>query len=162
MSQTQPTPSDTAGVTILPPFVFLAGLVVGYLIQFVLPVAIAPPTLDVAIRVLGVLLVLFGGFLMFTAFGIFQKAGTPISPHEPTRTLTFDGPYRYSRNPIYLGMALILAGLALVGNALWPLLATIPAVWWIQTQVIAREEQYLEAKFGAPYLDFKKRVRRWF
>jgi protein-S-isoprenylcysteine O-methyltransferase Ste14 len=62
---------------------------------------------------------------------------------------------------MYLGMALVLAGLAMIGNALWPLLAVIPAVWWIRTQVIAKEERYLEAKFGAPYLDFKKRVRRW-
>ncbi|MEJ0011089.1 MAG: isoprenylcysteine carboxylmethyltransferase family protein [Bauldia sp.] len=159
MSQSQP--SDTAGVTVLPPLVYAGGLVVGYIVQFILPIAVAPPTFDVAIRVLGVLLVLFGGYLMFTALGLFQKVGTPVSPHEPTRALTFDGPYRYTRNPIYLGMALILAGLALVGNALWPLLAVIPVIWWITTQVIVREERYLEAKFGAPYADFKKRVRRW-
>jgi protein-S-isoprenylcysteine O-methyltransferase Ste14 len=62
---------------------------------------------------------------------------------------------------MYLGMACILAGLALIGNALWPLLAVIPAVWWINTQVIAREEPYLERKFGAPYIEYKNRVRRW-
>ena len=64
--------------------------------------------------------------------------------------------------PVTTGdLALLLAGLALVGDALWPLLAVIPAVWIIQTQVIAREEPYLSAKFGAPYADYRKRVRRW-
>ncbi len=157
----EPSHSDTAGVTILPPFVYVGALVAGYVIQFILPIPVAPPTFDIAIRVLGVLLVLFGGWLMFTAMGIFQKAGTPVSPHEPTKALAFDGPYRFTRNPIYLGMACVLAGLALAGNALWPLLAVIPAVWWIDTQVIAREEPYLAAKFGAPYVEYKKRVRRW-
>jgi protein-S-isoprenylcysteine O-methyltransferase Ste14 len=153
--------SDTAGVTILPPFIYLGGLVGGYIIQFLWPLPILPPIFDVAIRMLGVVVFLAGGWLMFTALSSFRTAGTPPDPHEPTKALTFDGPYRFTRNPMYLGMALVLAGLAMIGNALWPLLAVIPAVWWIRTQVIAKEERYLEAKFGAPYLDFKKRVRRW-
>ena len=62
---------------------------------------------------------------------------------------------------MYLGMALVFAGFALLGNALWPLLALIPVIWAIQKQVIAREEIYLEAKFGADYLALKSRVRRW-
>lgn len=153
--------SDTAGITILPPFVYIGGLVVGYVVQFIFPLPVAPPTFDIAVRVLGVLLVLFGGWLMFTALGTFQTVGTPANPHEPSKALAFDGPYRLTRNPMYLGMACLLAGLALIGNALWPLIAVIPAVWWIDTQVIAREERYLEAKFGAPYADYKQRVRRW-
>ena len=153
--------SDTAGVTVLPPFVYIAGLVIGYIIQFIAPIPVAPPTFDVAIRVLGVLLVLFSGWLLLTAMGMLQKVGTPMNPHEPSTALTFDGPYRLTRNPMYLGMACLLAGLALVGNALWPLLAVVPAIWWINTQVIAREERYLETRFGAPYLDYKTRVRRW-
>jgi protein-S-isoprenylcysteine O-methyltransferase Ste14 len=117
--------------------------------------------LDVIVRVLGVLVVLFGGWLIFSAAGVFQKVGTAVNPHEPSTTLAFDGPYRFTRNPMYLGMGCILGGLALVGNALWPLLALIPVVWWIRTQVIAKEEQYLEARFGSAYTDFKSRVRRW-
>ena len=62
---------------------------------------------------------------------------------------------------MYLGMALVFAGFALLGNALWPLLTLIPVIWAIQTQVIAKEEAYLEAKFGADYLALKSRVRRW-
>jgi protein-S-isoprenylcysteine O-methyltransferase Ste14 len=159
MSQTNP--GDTAGVTILPPVIYVAGLVVGYVIQFLLPLPILPPLFDVAIRILGLVVLCAGGWLMFMTASTFQRAGTPLNPHEVTKALTFDGPYRFSRNPMYLGMTLVLIGFAMIGNALWPLLAAIPAVWWIQTQVIEKEERYLEAKFGAPYLDFKKRVRRW-
>jgi protein-S-isoprenylcysteine O-methyltransferase Ste14 len=154
-------PGDTAGVTVLPPFIYAGALVAGYVLQFLLPVPIVPPLFDVAIRILGVVVLCAGGWLMFMTASIFQRAGTPLNPHEATTALTFDGPYRFTRNPMYLGMTLALAGLAMIGNALWPLLAAIPAVWWIQTQVIEKEERYLEAKFGAPYLDFKKRVRRW-
>jgi protein-S-isoprenylcysteine O-methyltransferase Ste14 len=153
--------TDTAGVTILPPFIYLAGLVGGYIIQFIWHVPIAPPILDIVIRALGVVVFLTGGWFIFSALGSFRSVGTPPDPHEPTRALTFEGPYRFTRNPMYLGMALIVGGLALIGNALWPLLALIPVIWWIRTQVIAKEEAYLEAKFGAPYLDFKRRVRRW-
>jgi protein-S-isoprenylcysteine O-methyltransferase Ste14 len=91
----------------------------------------------------------------------FRAAGTSPDPHEPTTTIATAGPYRFTRNPMYLGMTLILGGLAFLGNALWPLVAVVPVVWWIQTQVIAKEEAYLEAKFGAEYLALKARVRRW-
>ena len=98
---------------------------------------------------------------MVSAVVLFRRIGTPPDPHEPSTRLALDGPYRFTRNPMYLGMAAVLAGLALIGNALWPLLALIPVIWWIRTQVIAREERYLEAKFGGEYRDFKARVRRW-
>jgi protein-S-isoprenylcysteine O-methyltransferase Ste14 len=62
---------------------------------------------------------------------------------------------------MYLGMALLVGGFALLGNALWPLLALIPVIWFIRTQVIDREERYLEARFGVEYRDFTSRVRRW-
>jgi protein-S-isoprenylcysteine O-methyltransferase Ste14 len=78
-----------------------------------------------------------------------------------TRALTFEGPYRFTRNPMYLGLALLLAGLAGIGNALWPLLAVIPVVAIIRTQVIAREETYLENRFGEEYRAYRGRVRRW-
>ncbi|HVY18616.1 MAG TPA: isoprenylcysteine carboxylmethyltransferase family protein [Bauldia sp.] len=159
MSQTNST--DTAGVTILPPLIYVGGLVIGYILQLLIPFPIVPPVFDVAVRLLGVVVLFAGGWLVFTGAGSLQAAGTPMNPHEPSKTLVFAGPYKFTRNPMYLGMTLLLVGFAFIGNALWPLLAAIPAVWWIQTQVIAREEAYLEAKFGAPYLDFKKRVRRW-
>jgi len=152
---------DSSGVTILPPFIYVGGLVIGYLIQWLWPIPIVPAGLGLTLRVLGVIIVIAGAGLIASAALLFRSLGTEVDPHRPTTVVATDGPYRFTRNPMYLGMGLILGGLAFVGNALWPLLALIPVVWWTQTQVIAREEAYLEAKFGADYLALKARVRRW-
>ena len=158
---TNQPPADTSGVTILPPIVFATGLIAGYVIQILWRIPIVPTSASLVVRLLGVLAILFGGWAMVSAVVLFRRIGTPPDPHEPSTRLALDGPYRFTRNPMYLGMAAVLAGLALIGNALWPLLALIPVIWWIRTQVIAREERYLEAKFGGEYWDFKARVRRW-
>ena len=153
--------SDVSGVAIFPPAIYLGGLIVGYLIQWLLPIPIVPAAWSIAIRILGVVVLVIGAWLMFSALGVFHRLGTAVSPFEPTTELASDGPYRFSRNPIYLGMALLLAGFAFLGNAFWPLVAVIPAVGIIQTQVVAREEVYLEGKFGSDYRDYKSRVKRW-
>ena len=153
--------SDASGVRLFPPSIYAGGLVVGYIVQWLAPIPIVPGALGIAARILGVAVLLAGLALMFSALTMFRAVGTPVNPTEPTKALALTGPYRFTRNPMYLGMALLLAGFALIGNALWPLLSLIPVVWIIRTQVIAREEIYLEAKFGAPYRDFKGRVRRW-
>jgi protein-S-isoprenylcysteine O-methyltransferase Ste14 len=161
MPADKPADGDTSGVTVLPPLIYLAGLVIGYLVEWLWPVPIAPGGLAVIVRVIGVIAVLAGLWLIFSAATLFRSLGTEVDPHKPASVVAIDGPYRFTRNPMYLGMALVLAGLAFIGNALWPLIAVIPVVWWIQTQVIAKEEAYLERKFGAPYLALKARVRRW-
>jgi len=155
------SPSRASGVRIFPPAVYIAGLVIGYLIEWLWPIPILPGPFGFVLRILGVAAILAGAGLIISAITRFRTIGTPVNPTAPTTMLAFDGPYRFTRNPMYLGLALLLAGFALVGDALWPLVAVIPVVWIIQTQVIAREEPYLEAKFGAPYRDFKARVRRW-
>ena len=76
-------------------------------------------------------------------------------------TLVTEGPYHYSRNPMYAGLALTLAGLALVLGSLSPLIVPPIFVWWITTRFIQKEEAMLEQRFGAQYLDYKQRVRRW-
>lgn len=161
MTDRSPSPPDNAGVRIFPPVVFIGGLLIGYAIQWLWPLPILPADMALAIRVLGGLLFLIGVCFIALATSAFRKAGTSVVPIEPTTALTFEGPYTFTRNPMYLGMALILAGLAGVGNALWPLIAVVPAVFIVRTQVIAKEEAYLERKFGAEYLAFKARVRRW-
>jgi protein-S-isoprenylcysteine O-methyltransferase Ste14 len=160
---TDPSPSlaDNAGVRIFPPGIFIGGLVIGYVIQWFWPLPILPADMTLAARVFGVLVFIIGICFIALAMGAFRRAGTSVVPVEPTTALTFEGPYTFTRNPMYLGMALILGGLAFAGNALWPLLMLIPAIVIVQTQVIAREEAYLERKFGAEYLAFKARVRRW-
>src|SRR5437660_1658286 len=79
----------------------------------------------------------------------------------PTQTVVTDGPYRLTRNPAYLGMALTYAGIAIVADAPWALLPLPFVIAVIDRGVIAREERYLERKFGTPYTDYKRRVRRW-
>jgi len=98
---------------------------------------------------------------MLAAAGLFRRLGTNVRPSQPTTLIATKGPYRWTRNPMYLGMALIYAGLAIGFDA--PIaLALLPLVLIaIQTQVIAREERYLEAKFGDDYRRYKAEVRRW-
>jgi protein-S-isoprenylcysteine O-methyltransferase Ste14 len=81
---------------------------------------------------------------------------------KPTTAIATDGPYRFTRNPIYLGMFLGLTGLAIGFNSLWILVAMVPFYFVIRHGVVAREEAYLERKFGEVYLGYKSRVRRWF
>jgi protein-S-isoprenylcysteine O-methyltransferase Ste14 len=80
---------------------------------------------------------------------------------RPTTAIVFTGPYRFTRNPMYLGLALLQAGLAMVTNSLWPLLTLAPVIVAVRRLVIDREERYLEAKFGEEYRAYKARVRRW-
>jgi protein-S-isoprenylcysteine O-methyltransferase Ste14 len=90
-----------------------------------------------------------------------EKEGTPIRTDRPVPRLVTDGPFRYTRNPGYLGLAMLYAGIAALRNALWAILFLPLVVYVIQRQVIGREERYLERTFGEEYLAYKTRVRRW-
>ena len=90
-----------------------------------------------------------------------RKAGTRVETYKPTTTIVVTGPYRFTRNPIYVGMFLGLIGLAIAFDSLW-ILATLTLFWLvIRYGVVAREEAYLGRKFGDVYLGYKSRVRRW-
>ena len=91
----------------------------------------------------------------------FRRARTPVDPYETTTAIVTGGPYRLSRNPGYLGMALTYAGICLLAGALWALVPLIGAVIVIDRGVIRREERYLQAKFGQEYLRYKAHTRRW-
>ena len=95
------------------------------------------------------------------AFVSFRKAGTNVQTSEPTTAVVERGPYGFSRNPIYSGMFLALTGLSIGFNSLWVLAMLVPFYLVIRYGVVAREEAYLERKFGKVYLDYKARVRRW-
>jgi protein-S-isoprenylcysteine O-methyltransferase Ste14 len=149
---------DTAGVVVPPPVVYLAGLAIGFGLEALLPGS----TLPGALRwVLGGL-ALAGGIALQASFIVaFGRKGTSVEPWKPTTAIVTTGPYRLTRNPAYLGMTLIYIGIALLSDALW-VLAPLPVVLAvIDRGVIAREERYLERKFGSEYLDYKRRVRRW-
>jgi protein-S-isoprenylcysteine O-methyltransferase Ste14 len=102
-----------------------------------------------------------GGVLLVTGVGLaasfiaaFLRAGTPVDPRQAPTSLVTTGPYRLTRNPGYLALAMVSAGIALVSGALWPLLTLVPTLVVIDRGVIAREERYLERRFGDEYVRF--------
>ena len=141
-----------------PPLVYLASLVLGALLQLALSLAFLPRTLDVT---LGASVVAVAAALFAYSVAIFRAAGTPVPARKPTTAMVRTGPYRFSRNPIYLAFSLFQLGIAIWVNSVWLLATLVGAVALIDTIVIPREEQYLERSFGAEYLDYKAAVRRW-
>jgi protein-S-isoprenylcysteine O-methyltransferase Ste14 len=111
--------------------------------------------------VLGWGLLVAGVLVAVSAAYLFRRAGTTPNPTKPTSALVIWGPYRFTRNPMYVGMAVLYCGGTLLLNDPWPL-AFLPLVMaLVQRRVIAREEAYLERKFGDEYRAYKARVRRW-
>ena len=143
---------------IRPPWVYLASLVTGALLQLVAPLPFLPRTLGVA---LGVPLVVLAIALLWFSVARFRAAGTPVPARKPTTTIVRSGPYRFSRNPIYLAFSLFQLGIALGLNSLWLLATLVAAMAWMDLVVIRKEESYLERKFGSEYLGYKAAVRRW-
>jgi protein-S-isoprenylcysteine O-methyltransferase Ste14 len=157
MSETT-TKSDTAGVVAPPPLIFLGGLAVGFGLEALLPSASLPGALR---WVLGGLLLVAGLTLLGSFNAAFRRKDTAVEPWKPTTAIVTSGPYRLTRNPAYLGMALVYLGIVLLSESLWVLVPLPFVLAVIDRGVIAREERYLERKFGAEYTDYKTRVRRW-
>ena len=141
-----------------PPLVYLTSLVCGAVIHLAMPLPFLPGTLAVP---LGVSLVAVAIVLFSYSVGKFWAAGTPVPARKPTTVIVRTGPYRFSRNPIYLAFSVFQLGIATWVNSVGLLVTLLGAVALIHYVVIRREEQYLERKFGAQYLDYKASVRRW-
>jgi protein-S-isoprenylcysteine O-methyltransferase Ste14 len=151
-------PRDTAGVVAPPPLIFLAGLAAGFGLEALLEGGTLPAALRWPVGGLALL----AGIALQTSFMVaFNRKGTSVEPWKPTTAIVTTGPYRLTRNPAYLGMALIYVGIALLADAPWVLVPLPVVLVVIDRSVIAREERYLERKFGQEYLDFKSRRRRW-
>lgn len=152
--------TDGPGVRFPPPFVYagLAGLAWWLDGRWPLrPPAAAQPLLDH----LGLMLVVAGTLLEAASLLLFLAHRTSALPFRPAAAFVAVGPYRFTRNPMYLGMTALVAGLGLLVERLGVTLAAFAAAWTIGRFVISREERYLERRFGASYLDYKRRVRRW-
>jgi protein-S-isoprenylcysteine O-methyltransferase Ste14 len=152
--------SDTSGIRFPPPLIYAALFGVGYGMHRVVPLHLWPVPGAVQ-RAIGWCLVAAWVLLTGGAVALFRRAGTTPNPTKPTTALVVRGPYRFTRNPMYLGFAALYLGLTLLVNSLWPLLLFPAVVALVQARVIAREEAYLEAKFGDEYRAYKTRVRRW-
>ncbi len=147
-----------AGVIAPPPLIYAIPLLLGLLLKRRIPVPFLPRGVA---RVLGLPLLGGGMLLIGWFFRTMRRAETPIDPREPVSRIVTGGPFRYTRNPAYLGMAMIFAGVSCLANALPAILLLPVALLIIQRGVIEREERYLEREFGEEYLRFKARVRRW-
>jgi len=141
-----------------PPLVYLSAIVLGLVVHVLWPRHIVPHSLGVPVCAL---LTLAAVTLFIYAVRTFRVAGTPIPGNRPTTTIVRTGPYRFSRNPIYLAFSLFQLGLAVWVNSFSLLLTLIPAIALMSSVVIPREEHYLEARFPSEYASYKASVRRW-
>lgn len=151
-------PDTSAGVVAPPPLIFLTGLVAGIALE----IFVSATDIPAAVRwSAGVLLVLAGAALNASFLREFIRFDTRPEPWQASTALVTTGAYRFSRNPGYLGMALLYAGVALLAGTLWPFVTLIPVLAVIHYGVILREERYLARIFGDDYAAYRKDVRRW-
>jgi protein-S-isoprenylcysteine O-methyltransferase Ste14 len=150
---------DAPDVVIHPPFALALALIASFGLNWLYPLPFVHAPLPRTMT--GIVLIAAGLLLVAWSGRTFRKARTKILTSQPATAIVSTGPYRFSRNPIYIGMFLMLAGLAIGFDTLWFLAAGIALYVVVRFGVIAREEAYLERKFRAVYLDYKARVRRW-
>ncbi|MFS8531163.1 methyltransferase family protein [Sphaerobacter thermophilus] len=155
------TAHEVAGVIAPPPLIYAAGLILGLLLGRMRPAALLPPRARGPRRAAGTALIAAGSGLGGWAVWTMARAGTGPNPRHPATALVVDGPFRYSRNPIYLSLTAIYLGITLLRNTLWPLLLLPAVLAVIRRGVIEREERYLLSRFGESYRAYQARVRRW-
>ncbi|MDR3574109.1 MAG: isoprenylcysteine carboxylmethyltransferase family protein [Anaerolineaceae bacterium] len=143
----------------VPPPLLFGGLLVSLVLGRVLGLSAPLPK---GIRWAGIPLVMTGLWLGSTAFVSQRRAGTSPDFRQPTSALVVSGPYRITRNPIYLAMSLVVSGLSFLFGEIWALLLLPVVLLVLDHGVVQGEESYLEQKFGVDYLDYKNRVPRWF
>ena len=150
--------SDSEGVRTPPPVIYLTFMVLGVGLQFRWPLNFLPYQTPIP---LGLAAIALGLVLIAWSVRTFLAAKTGFEHRKPTTTLISSGPFRYSRNPIYVGMTLFGLGLGAFLDNLWIVLLMLPAVLVIRFFVVAREEAFLASRFGEDYRRYKASVRRW-
>ena len=150
--------NDAPGVKIIPPLVYLAGIVIGFLATIWMPIKIVANSVAWTV---GGILILCGAVLAGSAILKFKDVGTTVRPDRAASTLVIAGPYKISRNPMYLGLALVYLGIAIARQSVWALILLPVVLAIIQRRAIEPEEAFLEKRFGANYVSYKEMVRRW-
>ena len=144
-----------------PPLLFALAFGLGMVLHRSLPLPLLPGALASLSRWLGVALIGLGASLALGCVALFARQRTTIIPHDRARTLVTFGPYRVTRNPMYVGLTLVYLGVAVLTNTLWPVPFLALPLWVLQTRVIPFEEQTLTQVFGSQYTAYAARVRRW-
>jgi len=144
-----------------PPTIYGLATGISAALTWLMPVRfLAAPTARVALFV-GIAIILAGLLIVLAAGRLFKRAGTPVAPTKPSMALVTDGIYGSIRNPMYLSLTLVLLGIGIATVSIWFLIALPIAVFAVTKLAIEPEERYLTEKFGAAYLEYKTRVRRW-
>ena len=151
--------ADTANVIIRPPIALAVAVLAALALQWLIPLRFMPAA--VPSRWVGGAVFAIALTLAAWAIATMTRAGSNVPTNRPSTTIVDTGPYRFTRNPIYLGMFLGLVGLAIAFDSLWLLVALVPFALVIRYGVVAREEAYLKRKFGEAYRRYRSRVRRW-
>jgi protein-S-isoprenylcysteine O-methyltransferase Ste14 len=151
----------TAGVVGRPILLFPAAVLAGFISDRLLPVPVPIPEVDAVAWIVAGALILVGLVLFAAGVRTFSRAETPLPTNQPARVLVTTGIYRWTRNPVYLGFFLLYGGIGVAALSPWILILLLPLVVTIRYGVVAREEAYLERRFGDAYRDYKARVRRW-
>lgn len=140
----------------LPPMLVLTHVAAGIVLNWAIPFSLSP-----AWGWIGLLLLGAAVFTTQWSRNLFQKAGTNVPPNQPALVIVRDGPYKYTRNPMYLSFVVGFVGLSFLSGGLMMLLVAVPLFFLLDQRVIAPEEAYLTEKFGDEYRDYMKQVRRW-
>ena len=150
--------SDHPGVIAFPPLIWLVGAVLSGFAHYFFPHRLMSPEIS---RPIGIALAIVAPSLALWAAGVLKAAGTNVNPGRPALLIVRRGPYRFTRNPMYLAICLLQVALGFLLNDWLSLAFAIPLALVLHYGVILREERYLEAKFGDQYLVLKRDVRRW-
>jgi protein-S-isoprenylcysteine O-methyltransferase Ste14 len=142
----------------IPPLWFALAIALMVAVHGLVPIA---QLVSWPLRAAGAVPILAGIGLAIWAERRFKRAGTAVRPFEPSSALVENGPFRFTRNPMYIGLLLVLAGVFVLLGTLGPLLVPPAFFWLLQARFVLREEAHMERHFGARYLDYRRRVRRW-
>jgi len=157
----QPNDAATADVIVRPPLLYLACLLLGFALDRLLPLPLTLPEAALIRWLAGGALIVGGLAIIATGIRNFSRAATPVPTNQPVRALVTTGIHGWSRNPIYVGMSLFYVGIGIATRSPWVLILVLPIYIILRYGVIAREEAYLQQRFGDAYRDYKARVRRW-
>ena len=153
--------NDHPHVIAFPPLILAGALALSWGMGQVMPWQLLPPAFSTLALAFGIADCALAAFIGLSAILAFKRAGTNVEPHKPALVLVEDGPYRFTRNPMYLGLLLIQIGLSFIFSLDWGIFVVLLLWYVLHKGVVLREEAYLADKFGQPYLDYLDRSRRW-
>ena len=153
--------ADSPRVKFPPPLAFIGTLLAGWVLERWIGYPAIPVIPYSLLHTMGMVALVLGAAIILTAQGLFLRFKTDSRPWKADSNLIFEGVYKWSRNPMYLGMALVYLGITMLNDSGTQLCLMLPLLFVIQKEVIEPEEAYLAQRFGEPYLAYKASVRRW-